>query len=96
MFFRTYVIGHFGIPRLQDEIEYPLTAHDIDYINAVFEGRCNLHFVPYTFLRMLDSHIFRHKIRFVTRLLLASDRLIYKYLPFMRKYSYVMILELRR
>jgi ubiquinone/menaquinone biosynthesis C-methylase UbiE len=95
MFFRTHIVGHFGIPKLQDEIEYPLTARDIEYIDSVFDGRCQLHYIPFTFLRLLDSHIFRHKIRFVSWLLSASDRLIYKYLPFMRKYSYVKIIELR-
>jgi 2-polyprenyl-3-methyl-5-hydroxy-6-metoxy-1,4-benzoquinol methylase len=96
MFFRTHVIGHFGIPKFQDEIEYPLTARDIEYINTVFEGRCKVHYFPFTFVRMLDSHIFRYKIRFVSRLLTVSDRLIYKCLPFMRKYSYFKILELRK
>jgi hypothetical protein len=45
---------------------------------------------------MLDSHIFRHRIRFVSWLLLTGDRLIYRYLPFMRKYSYVMLVDLTR
>lgn len=96
MFFRTHIIGHFGIPKFQDEIEYPLTACDIEYIRSVFEGQCKLHYIPFTFLRMLDSHIFRYKIRFVSWLLSVSDQLIYKYLPFMRKYSYFKIIELRR
>jgi len=96
MFFRTHIIGHFGIPKFQDEIEYPLTERDIEYINSVFEGRCKVHYRPFTFLRMLDSHIFRYKFRFLSWLLSASDQLIYKYMPFMRQYSYFKIIELRR
>jgi len=96
MFFRTHIIGHFGILKLQDEIEYPLTVRDIDYINSVFDGRSKVHCFPFMFLKILDSHIFRSKFRFVSWLLSASDRLIYKYLPFMRKYSYLKISELRR
>jgi ubiquinone/menaquinone biosynthesis C-methylase UbiE len=96
MFFRTHIIGRLGIPKMQDEIEYPLTPRDVEYIDKVFEGGCKVHYVPYTFLRMLDSHVFRHKIRFVSWLLLTGDRLIYRYLPFMRKYSYVMLLDLTR
>lgn len=95
MFFRSHVIGHFGIPRFQDEIEYPLTTRDIEYINGVFDGRCKIHYFPFTVLRMLDSHIFRHKIRFVSLLLARGDQMIYGYLPFMRKYSYFKIIELR-
>ena len=96
MFFRTHIIGHLGIPKLQDEIEYPLTERDVEYIDKVFEGRCKVHYVPYTFLRMLDSHIFRRKIKFMSWLLIRGDRLIYRYLPFMRKYSYVMLVDLTR
>jgi 2-polyprenyl-3-methyl-5-hydroxy-6-metoxy-1,4-benzoquinol methylase len=95
MFFRAHIIGHLWIPKYQDEIEYPLTARDIDYIDGVFDGRCKLHYFPFMFLKILDSHIFRFKFRFVSWLLWAGDRLIYKYLPFMRKYSYFKIIELR-
>lgn len=96
MFFRTHVVGRFGVVKYQDEIEYPLTERDIEYISSVFDGRCTVHYVPFTFLRMIDSHIFRHKIRFVSWLLSTGDRLIYKYLPFMRKSSYFKIIEIRR
>jgi ubiquinone/menaquinone biosynthesis C-methylase UbiE len=96
MFFRTHVIGHFGIPKFQDEIEYPLTARDIEYVNRVFDGRCKVHYIPFMFLRMLDSHIFRYKFKPVSWLLAAADRMIYRFLPFMRKYSYFKIIELRK
>ena len=96
MFFRSHVVGRFGIAKYQDEIEYPLTERDIEYIRGVFDGRCKVHYVPFTFLRMIDSHVFRHKIRFVSWLLSTCDRLIYRYLPFMRKYTYFKTIELRR
>lgn len=95
MFFRAHIIGHLWLPKYQDEIEHPLTARDIDYINEVFEGRCKVHYFPFMFLKILDSHFFRHKLRPVSWLLATGDQLIYKYLPSMRKYSYFKIIELR-
>ena len=96
MFCRKHVVGRFGIAKYQDEIEYPLTPGDIEYISRVFEGRCKVHYLPFTFLRMIDSHVFRHKIRPISRLLSTCDRLMYKYLPFMRRYSYFKTIELSR
>lgn len=96
MFFRTHVVGRFGVAKYQDEIEYPLTERDIEYISSVFGGRCKVHYLPFTFLRMIDSHVFRHRIRVISWLLSKADRLIYRFLPFMRKYSYFKTLELKR
>lgn len=95
MFFRAHIIGHLWLPKYQDEIEHPLTTRDIDYIDDVFEGRCTVHYFPFMFLKILDSHLFRFKLRPVSRLLATGDQLIYKYLPPMRKYSYFKIIELR-
>jgi len=96
MFCRTHVVGRFGIAKYQDEIEYPLTPRDIEYIGEVFDGRCKVHYLPFTFLRMIDSHVFRHKIRPISWFLSTCDRLIYRYLPFMRQYSYFKTIELSR
>ena len=93
MFFRAHVIGHLWLPKYQDEIEYPLRARDIDYIDRVFEGRCKVHYFPFVFLKMLDSHFFRFNLRPLSWVLSTGDRLIYKYLPLMRKYSYFKIIE---
>lgn len=95
MFFRAHIIGHLWLPKYQDEIEHPLTARDIEHINIVFKGRCKVHYFPFMFLKILDSHFFRFKLRPVSWLLSTGDRLIYKYLPFMRKCSYFKIIELR-
>lgn len=96
MFFRRFVIGHFGIPKFQDEIEHPITQKDIQEITDGFGGNCDVYYFPYTFVKLLDSYIFRHRSKFVTHLLNSIDHFIYQYIPFLRKYSYFKIIAVSK
>ena len=82
--------GHFGIPKWSTDDEYPLMRWQIDALAASI-GRCEVVFPAFLGFALLDEKIFGN--RSVTRPL---DRLIYRYLPFARPYSYSQLLRFER
>jgi len=96
IFFRKFIVGRFGIPKYQDEIEHPLTHADIRKIRAVFADHVKIYYQPYVFMKLLDNYIFRGKIRLISNILNVLDKLIYKICPILRKYSYNKVLVLSK
>ncbi len=95
LFCRRFIVGRLGIPKYQDEVEYPLTDEDIQKIKRIFAGNCKCHY-PFTFFKLLDNYIFHAKIKFISFILAHLDRSVYRFFPSLRKYSYHQVIELSK
>ena len=87
LMFARKLCGHFGIPKWSMDNEYPLSRKQIKILEGEL-GKCEIHYPAFQFFRLLDEKIFKNRI--VTRKL---DKVIYKYFPFLRKYSYIQLLK---
>ena len=96
MFCRQHIVGRFGIKKLRDEIEHPLTYKDIKIISKIFHEKCYCHYFTFIFFRLADDYIFQHKIKPISFVLSKLDKLVYSCFPFLRKYSYYIVIELQK
>ena len=86
--------GRFGIPRWSSDDEYPLRKSDINAV-AVYFPMVKAHYPQFLFFFWLDAKIFKYRVKPINRLFGAFDAFIYRYLPFLRRYSYLQVLEFK-
>ena len=94
IFFRNHIIGKIRlVPKLGTPDEHPLTKDEIEALAKIFEHKCRISYPKFRFFGKLDRQIFKQRVRFFTLILEGLDRFIYRFLPFLRKYSYKIFLE---
>jgi ubiquinone/menaquinone biosynthesis C-methylase UbiE len=96
MIARRLLPGHFGIPKYRDEIEHPITNKDIKTLTKMTNGKCKCIYFGFNFFKILDWYIFRSRFKSIKKILSILDKFVYRYLPFLRKYSYYMVIELSK
>jgi hypothetical protein len=65
-------------------------------IERRFPSRCEVRFPESQFFRILDRYVSRDKIWPITMILRSLERLVYLTAPFLRRYSYVVIVRLSK
>lgn len=91
---RRRLAGRFGIPRYGTEDEHPLVQADLDVLGQAFE-RVHSHYPEFVFFSVFDRQVLRYRWRPVSRLMTGLDRLVWRTLPGVRRFSYYVIVELR-
>lgn len=92
-FFRERVTGRMGVRRIGTADEHPIRARDLDAFRPYF-GRVESTFPQFDFFTLFDRQILRFRYRAVTRLCVGLDRLIYRRVPPLRRYSFRFIVTL--
>lgn len=96
MLARKFLTGRFGIPKHGSEDEVPLSSKKIKQMEKVFNGNKKIYYKNFFFFRLLDEFIFKGKSKVITRILKTLDDIFYKYLPILRKFSYLQIVEFNK
>ena len=96
MLARSLLTGRFGIPKLRDEIENPISKKDIKKITKISKGKCTCFYFSFHFFKMLHFYIFKSKFKALQKIFNNLDNMIYKYIPFLRKYSYTIIIQISK
>ena len=94
MFFRTFVVGRFGIPKYGDREEYPFEPREIEILKGRF-NRVYLHYPTFMFFSMIGRYLFRHN-RNLSNIFKNIDEWIYNIWPIFHKYSYHQIIEVQK
>ncbi len=95
MFARRNLAGRWGIPKLGTLDEHPLTRVDLEIISSTFQGKTGFLHPQFRFFGKLHFQLFRHR-KNAKLVLEGIDRLIYRCFPFVRKYSYQVMITLRK
>ena len=97
MLARRCLAGRFGIAKNSSLGEKPLGPQELTALGRHFTS-LKTHFIEFVFLTMVANNALKWKrsTRLLQRLLVGTDRIIYRCCPFLRKYSYLMVVELTR
>ncbi len=90
---RRHLVGRFGIPRYGTPDEHPLTRQDVKGLHESF-SRVTTIYPDFCFFELVDRQLLRYRHRRVSRVFLMLDRLAYRHLPFMRRWSFHVLVEL--
>jgi SAM-dependent methyltransferase len=91
---RRHLAGRWGIPLYGTRDEHPLTSNDFATFGQVF-ALTRLHFPDFFFFQLFDRQILKFRNPSLTRVLRRLD-LTVETMPRLRRYSYHVIVELRR
>ena len=94
-FARRRLVGRWGIPRLGTVDEHPLVRRDYDILGERFSS-VTLSYPDFCFFQLFDRQVLRFRVRPVSYVLERMDRLVYRRLPALRRYSFHVIVELAR
>jgi len=95
MLARNTLAGKYGIPKYGSPDESPLSWRQINTLRQCF-NTVIVHYPSFIFFRLLAGYISFCGNPFAMRLLSQLDRFTFNCLPFLRKYSYFQIIELRK
>jgi 2-polyprenyl-3-methyl-5-hydroxy-6-metoxy-1,4-benzoquinol methylase len=93
-FARAFMAGRFGIPKYGDAEEHPLEPREIALLARRFDD-VKVIFPEFLFLRMIGPYLLRRDFRSGS-VPERMDDWIYRRLPFLRRYSYRQIVEVRK
>lgn len=93
MFFRTFVVGRFGIPKFGDNEEYPLQPSEIEILKQRFNS-IYLHYAEFEFFKLMNKYLCKHNKK--KNIFEKMDKWVYNYWPIFRKYSYTQIVEVQK
>ncbi len=79
--------GHFGISKWSTDDEYPLRQAQIRRLENLISP-CEIHYPYFWCFRLLDEKLFRGR-----KIVAPIDKVIYRTLPFLRRFSYMQILK---
>jgi 2-polyprenyl-3-methyl-5-hydroxy-6-metoxy-1,4-benzoquinol methylase len=90
---RNHLVGRLGIPKHGDDDEHPLTAEEINALRTRFDVQC--HFPELVLLKKINTYILQYRDPFekIVALLKRLDNDMHRWLPFLRKYSYLQVVE---
>lgn len=89
MWFRTHIVGRYGISKYSDDEESPLTDCELEVFRKYFLVERTFPYV--SFFRLAPSYLFRGRLMSMCRL---ADEVVYA-IPDLRKYSYRQYIYLR-
>jgi glycosyltransferase involved in cell wall biosynthesis/ubiquinone/menaquinone biosynthesis C-methylase UbiE len=92
---REHLAGRFGIPRFGTKDEHPLVERDYQLLRERF-ARIELLYPDFFFFTLLDRQILRHRWRGPSRAISAMDRALGRRLPWVRRYSFHVLVELEK
>ncbi|HEV7404010.1 MAG TPA: class I SAM-dependent methyltransferase [Chthoniobacteraceae bacterium] len=95
MFARNHLCGRFGIPRWSSEDEYPLTEAKLKEFGRPFR-KVEVTYPEFRCFFYLDAKLFHYRNRFVSTVCRGLDGAIYRFLPFLRRYSYRQLIACER
>jgi ubiquinone/menaquinone biosynthesis C-methylase UbiE len=87
MFSRSHLAGRFGIPRYGTADERPLSQQDLAALREHLP-ELQLEYPVFDFFAIFDRQVLRHRWRLGTRMLRGLDRLIWRWLPVARPWSF--------
>lgn len=96
IFSRRHLVGRWGIPKLGSKDEHPLTSEDIQTISSVFNGKCELSYPRFRFFGKISFQMFGNRFKIVKYILQWMDKAVYHCLPFLRRYSFQLMVKLTK
>jgi SAM-dependent methyltransferase len=94
IFFRTFVVGKFGVPKYGDREEYPFEPREIEILKQRFDS-VSLYYPEFMFFRLMSPYLFKQNVK-ISEILSRVDRWIYRYWSFLHKYSYLQIIRVQK
>ncbi len=92
---RAHLTGRFGIPRFGTEDEHPLVEPDYEHFRERF-ARVELVYPDFFFFTLVDRQVLRQRWRVASRSINALDRALGSQLPWLRRYSFHVIVEVQK
>lgn len=90
MFFRTHLVGHFGIPKYSDGIEVPLMESEITELRKYFIVKI---IIPkLVFFRLIGEYIFPNN----RQLFIELDNFCFRVFPVIKHWSYHQLLVMKK
>lgn len=95
MFARRHLAGKCGIDKYSTDGEKPLEKPELDALGRHFTSM-RIHYLEFLFFTTACSNVlkWRDSTKWLQELLFNTDVFVYRRLPFLRKYSYLMAVEL--
>lgn len=94
MFARNHLAGRFGIARYGTVDERPLSAEDVQALREHLPG-LRLEYPVFDFFTLFDRQVLRHRWKWCSRALRRLDRLVWKWLPTLRPWSFRVLVVAR-
>lgn len=93
IFWRKYLTGRWGIPKLGTKDEHPLTKEDLETIASTFGGTTIVSYPRFRFFGKLYFQLLQN-FKIAKPLFEGLDNVVYRCFPFFRKYSYQVMVTL--
>lgn len=93
IFWRKYLTGRWGIPKLGTKDEHPLTKADLETIASTFGGTTIVSYPRFRFFGKLYFQLLQN-FKIAKPLFEGLDNAVYRCFPFFRKYSYQVMVTL--
>lgn len=87
MLVRDPLCGRLGIPKWNSDDEYPLRPREIRQLARALGGHCRVEHPDFRFFHYLDAKLLGYRVRPINQLCFLVDQAIYRWLPFLRKFS---------
>ena len=94
IFFRTFLVGRFGIPKYGDIDEYPFEPREIDILRQRF-GSVYVHYPAFIFFTLMSPYLFKQNEK-LWNICSKIDRWVYNHWSIFHKYSYHQIIEIQK
>jgi SAM-dependent methyltransferase len=94
IFFRTFLVGRFGIPKLGDSLEYPLQPREVKKLRKTFD-RVSVFYPDFMFFRLMGPYLFKNSKK-LPGLFKKMDRWFYDHWPVFHPYGYHQIIEVKK
>lgn len=92
MFFRNHLVGRFGVPKHGDQEEHPFDAGEMEVLKKSF-SEVRVYYPEFMFFGLVGSYLFKEK-EAAMKIFDGMDMMVYRHMPFLRRYSYRQIIEL--
>lgn len=95
MLARRHLAGRCGIDKYSTDGEKPLEQPELDALGKDF-SLMKVHYLEFLFLTTACSNVLKwgDSTKVMQQAFLGTDKFVYRYVPFLRKYSYLMAVEL--
>jgi ubiquinone/menaquinone biosynthesis C-methylase UbiE len=93
IFWRRHLTGRWGIPKLGTKDEHPLTKADLETIALAFGGTTRVSYPRFRFFGKLYFQLLQN-FKIAKPLFAGLDNVVYRCFPFLRKYSYQVMVTL--
>jgi SAM-dependent methyltransferase len=95
MFAREHLAGRFGIRRFGTVDERPMGTADVEHLGRYF-GRAEMQYPFFYFLSIFDRQVLGYRWRLANRLCEGLDHAVWRFLPFARKWSFHVVIYVRK